>query len=99
MTTTERVAALIAVGDLSRVRRETIARAMRVHVTTMERRLRAEHTTYGALLMHERRKRCVDLFTMNPHADGELVRRRCGYIEINSAYKAFIRMLAARFLM
>jgi AraC-like DNA-binding protein len=92
MKTAEKVISLIADQDLSRVRQEDIAHAMGMNRTYLDRRLRAEGIKYREIIWEERKRRCVELFSNNPHANGELVKRRCGYLQLNSSYRAFIQM-------
>jgi AraC-like DNA-binding protein len=89
MTATSTVISYLATCDLSRVQGNDAAHALKMCQGNMRRVLRIEGTKFSALLDAERRRRCNDLLTANPHLDGPLLARKTGYNETNSALRSF----------
>ncbi len=89
MTTTDRVSEILKCADLSRLRLGDVIDATGLNRRRLESRLKIEGTSYAELLKTERMQRARDLLNANPHADGHGLAKKCGYMQLTSAYRAF----------
>lgn len=92
MTTTEKVQAYLLNCDMQRQSAPDCASQLCISDTVLRRRLRAEGTTYGALLDAERRRKVLELLEKNPHADTWKMADALGYSERNTAARTFCRL-------
>lgn len=93
MTTTERVAAYLRTIELRRAQLWHCAETLAVSTSTLDRRLRAEGSTFRAMLAEERRRRALEVLETNPRADLRLMAQHCGFARGTSAHKAFKRFM------
>ena len=89
--TTERVLQILLGGDLSRLRADSVAESLGMSGTTLRRRLRADHTCYQFLLDRARQYRCERILR-NMWLPGKCLADELGYLEVNSFYRAFLRL-------
>jgi AraC-like DNA-binding protein len=88
--TTLKVIQLLLVGDLGRLRSDTIADELRISPTTLRRRLRADSVCYQELLDCVRQYRCEKQLGQG-WLPGKTLAWDLGYAEVNSFYRAFKR--------
>ena len=87
-STRSRVIRLMLSSPLDRVSCAAVAARLHVSVSTLRRRLRAEHTSYQALLDAVRQHRCER--TLARHwVPGKAIAQDLGFREPNSFYRAF----------
>ncbi len=89
MTTTEKVINYLRACDISRVRDFDAASGVGCSVSCLRKRLKNEGATYAELLAAEKRRRCSELLAINPHADVQLIAKKCGYASPSGVGRAF----------
>jgi len=92
MTYTERVSAYLKSGDMRQKSQPDCAKRLCMCVVTLQRRLKAEGTTWRAMVEQEKRGRIVALLARNPHADSYRLADAGGFSQRNSAGRKFVRL-------
>lgn len=93
---TDRVKAYLSQCELRRARLPIVASALCMSPATLDRKLRAEGSTWLALLDAERKARFDKAKqAMDRKAYGREIIRDLGYCEVNSFYRAFRRWYGA----
>ena len=88
--TTLRVIDALLIGDLSRIRSDTLSDSLRISPTTLRRRLRRDSLTYQQILDAVRRYRCEETLA-GDWVPGKCLAWELGYAEVKSFYRAFRR--------
>lgn len=83
------VIAYLAQCDLHQARMPIVAKALGMHRWTLVQTLNSEGTLFMTLLDAERKRRCADLLKINPHSDGGLIAKKCGFSNSNTARRSF----------
>ncbi len=89
MTTADRVREYLKTCDIGRVRFPDLACAMAMSRQTLQRRLQSEGVKYGNLLGAEKKRRCLELLSVNPRPDLALVAKKSGFIQPNNTGRWF----------
>ena len=88
VSTRSRVIRLLLMSPLDGVCADKVAARLRVSTSTLRRRLRAENTSYQALLDAVRQHRCEKVLARR-WLPGKSIANELGFKETNSFYRAF----------
>ena len=88
--TTLKVINVLLIGDLSRIRSETVANRLRISPTMLRRRLTRGSMSYQAILDAVRRHLCEESLAED-WVPGKCLAWNLGYAEVNGFYRAFRR--------
>jgi AraC family mar-sox-rob regulon transcriptional activator len=88
VSTRSRVIRLLLLSPLDRMSAHQAASSLRMSTSILRRRLRAEHTSYQALLDAVRRHRCERELARH-WRPGKSLAQDLGFRETNSFYRAF----------